>query len=638
MKHLLLFLVLAAVSRPLSAAPIDEAAARDEAARFLSARFYAPGQKNARAVSGALRAVERTSAAYLFTDGARFVLASADDRLPAILGYGSASPGTLPPAMSGMVSAFARILRLIGTAVVPAQYDGPVVQPLLGATVRHQNAPHNGCCPFYTADDGTVSTTRCVVGCVATALEEIISYYRRVVVLRDTLHGWTTPHYVISDVMPGTAVDTRLILHNYDTPAGYTPEAADAVSRLSYYCGMAAHMNWGLSESGAHVSALAEPLRRAFGFGYVHYADSYKYRPADWLEMVRGEICAGRPVLYAGFSSRLHGHAFVLDGIDDAGFFHVNWGVGGDYDGYFRLDVLNAAEPAGTETPEGMVEGYACNQEALFLYPDVVVADLPDTIRRTGRELIVDSVRADLTPAQWRHVPMRMWVRNTADYAVTTPLEIFTNAPTDTAWFEQGDYVALAGVTMAPGKRRALSFYGVIAEMGKRILRISPDDVQVVYEMPLTVHQQSYSRLTFGTPVAVFPKPGEVVVLQPLANAADAGQAGDRITYEIYEQCAGGERRMAHQTCCLLAPGEAVTDTIRFAGLEPGADCVVYVRFPWTIRHELRFTLPEATSVEPVFLPAENRSVEPWYDLSGRRVAVPHRGMYIRGGQKVMVP
>ena len=62
----------------------------------------------------------------------------------------------------------------------------------------------------------------CVVGCVATALEEVISFHRPLVTLQDSLAGWTTAHYTIPTVYAGASVDTRLIRDNYDTPGTYT--------------------------------------------------------------------------------------------------------------------------------------------------------------------------------------------------------------------------------------------------------------------------------------------------------------------------------------------------------------------------------------------------------------------------------
>ena len=99
-------------------------------------------------------------------------------------------------------------------------------------------------------------------------------------------------------------------------------------------------------------------MKRAFGFGYVHYADSYKYRPDDWLSMMRNELRQGRPVFYTGNAMPLNGHAFVVDGLDEDGLFHVNWGTNGDFDGFFRLDILYANEPSYDTTPEGAQAGF----------------------------------------------------------------------------------------------------------------------------------------------------------------------------------------------------------------------------------------------------------------------------------------
>ena len=222
-----------------------------------------------------------------------FVWLSGREDAPLVVGYGMAKQDApLPPALAALRSAAERGTCLEENA---PRYTSETVAPLL-TTVRHQSAPYNNACPYYIDDKGVTSQTRCIVGCVATALEQIITYYRRPVTLRDTLHGWETEHYVIPDVLPGTAVDTRLILDNYDLAPDASPEAIDAVALLSYYCGVAAKMQWGLSSSGAHSRDLAEPMRRAFGYGYVHHIDSYEYDADTWWRIISGEIEAGRPV------------------------------------------------------------------------------------------------------------------------------------------------------------------------------------------------------------------------------------------------------------------------------------------------------------------------------------------------------
>ena len=65
------------------------------------------------------------------------------------------------------------------------------VEPLL-KSVRDQEEPYNLMCPHWTYDDGTVSEERCLSGCVATCIEQIMAYYRYPEALVDTLHGWST--------------------------------------------------------------------------------------------------------------------------------------------------------------------------------------------------------------------------------------------------------------------------------------------------------------------------------------------------------------------------------------------------------------------------------------------------------------
>lgn len=628
MKHLLILLLFPLFPLLATSAPIDP----DAALRRLEAALRPRTARSDAARQWELK--RRTESVYLFADrDGAFAVAAADDRLPALMAYGTRGGEAMPDALEGLLRAWDKGLGgMSANPGTPTAGFEPVA-PLLSA-VRHQLDPYNRHCPRYRSADGTLSPEPCVVGCVATALEEVITFHRRVVTLRDTLHGWSTPHYDIPDILPGESVDTRLILDNYSAPAVFTEEQADAVARLSYWCGVASRMNWGTASSGTRLSRLEEPLRRAFGWGYVHYADSYKYLPEDWLAMLRAEIRAGRPVVYSGFSMHRNGHAFVLDGIDSDGLFHVNWGVDGDYDGYFRIDLLNAAEPAWDTTPDGFRQGFFCNQEALLLHPDPVDATLPDTLCRTGREIVVDSLFVDLPPAAGKCSPVRIYLRNTAPYALTTPLELFTNAPTDTALFEQGDYIALGGITLEAGEQRMLCLMPQFRKTGQRVLRLSPDDVHLIHETPLYVANEKGALLSFDIPVLRFPSPGEVAVEQTIRNAGNAGRAGWKVTYELFEGTPRPDHNgTAHADYCLLPPDGEETDSVVFRGLKPETDYTLLVRYPWEPQHTVRFTLPSATGI-PAPTASDDTPVS-YFDLSGRRLpAPPRKGLYIRRSGK----
>ena len=625
-----LFLIVFFSATILSAQRISEEAARDFATNFLCL-------PTARGAVSTLLRTATLPAGHVFSTPDAFVVVGGDDEAPVALGYGTkeADATTPPPALSALLH---NATPRTSQAEIFLQ-SGTPTGPLL-TMVRHQKAPYNAACPRYTYDDGTVSDERCVVGCVATALEEILTYYRREIVLQDTLHGWETPHYAVADVLPGAKVDTRLILDNYDTQAA-SPEALDAVARLSLYCGMAAQMNWGIAESGANVYRLEVPLKRAFGYGFVHYADSYKYAPTEWVKMIAQEVRAGRPVLYAGYTQFIQGHAFVIDGIDSEGFFHVNWGYGGAYDGYFRLDVLAFYEDEEGKRDTEAAQGFFCNQEALLLHPDTIEVCLPDTLVRTGTEVVVDSMYLLKTPQEGKFTPIALHLRNTSDATLTTPFELFTNAPTDTLMFEQADYIALTGVTLAAGESRKVVVDAKFTETGKRQLRISPDDVLVLKTLDVEVIPNARHMLTHTISTPTFPTPEEVCFEVTIRNGTAAqARAGILQCYFIDEGTTCRDYTGAYQQSHViyLEPGEEHTDTVTFRQLKPATTYTFKAKYDWHDVGIITFTTPSATGIEALQQPTHSR--HEWHSLDGKKLpSTPNSpGIYIHNGKKRVLP
>ena len=626
--RLTLFLLSLLGITALSAQRISESVARDFAADYLRV-------PTARGVGCALQCAATLPAGYVFTSPDAFVVVGGEDDAPVALGYGTRGSDSkaLPPALTAL-------LHHARSGAWQAEIflqPGTPVGPLL-TTIRHQEAPYNAACPYYIYDDGTVSEERCVVGCVATALEEILTYYQREIVLQDTLHGWKTDHYEIADVLPGTRVDTHLILNDYDTEAA-TPEAIDAVARLSLYCGMAAQMNWGLKESGTSVYRLVEPLKRAFGCGFVHYADSYQYAPAEWVKMIAREVRAGRPVLYAGYTQFIEGHAFVIDGVDAEGLFHVNWGYGGCYDGYFRLDVLAFYEDYEGKRDTQAAQGFFCNQEALLLHPDAITPELPDTLSRTGLEVAVDSIYPLEPPRTGMFTPVAVCVRNTSDATLTTPFELFTNTPTDTLLFEQGNYIALTGVTLSPGEARTLVVDAQFSGTGNQLLRISPDDIQVLATTEVEILPYVRPLLSYTVSAPAFPTPDAVQFTVTAQNSSAAqGRAGvlQQVFLDEGPECRDYTGAYQQSHVLYLNPGEERTDTVTFRNLKPNTTYSFKVRYKWTVVHEITFTTPSVDGISP---PSTEAQDEGWYLLDGRRLQ--HRptapGIYIHNRKRIRV-
>jgi len=618
----LLFILCACLQT--AAQPIDETTARERATALLGSRTRAASDKEA---APRWHLAARNEASFLFADGnGAFVLTAADNRLPAVLGYGERCAAATPPALKELMGQYARLLQ-----AEPAGQEGDTFEPIapLLTTVRHQKAPYNNECPRYVAD-GTTSEERCVTGCVATALEQVLTYHRRTYTLHDTLHGWKTDHYAVPDVLPGESVDSRLIQDDYAAPC--TKAQIEAVARLSFWLGLAARMNWGLSESGASSRCCIEPLQQAFGLGYVFYADSYHYAPQDWTDMLQAELRAGRPVYYAANTMRLGGHAFVLDGLDEKGLYHVNWGYDGNFDGYFDLRVLYSGEPAYDRTPAGCEHGFICNHEAIFLHPDALDVSHPDTLRRTGQEIEVKHFRLEETPMLTAYTPATITLHNQADYALTTPFELFTNLPADTAFFEQGDYVALLGTTLGPDEEKTFRLHLRFDEGGHRILRLSADDVHYVTLDTIDIAPYAYVELQFSAP-AMEQQADGVQFVSCIRNPSHTARAGKIVTYQLYPTDDPRFDIRSHAHYFYLAPDEEMHDTVRFVGLEAGRRYELVVRCPWPIVQRLSFTFTPSTGLTVPVCTAP----EKWFGIDGRPVTRPQQpGIYIRGRKKIL--
>ena len=516
------------------------------------------------------------------------------------------------------------------------------VEPLL-PSIRAQEEPYNLYCPYYKFDDGSVNPTRCLSGCVATSLEQILAYYRYPEALLDTLHGWDNGHYALDDLLPGTRFDWDNYLTDYRQ--GWTQAQGEAIALTTLAAGMAVHMNYGPHSSGANTFNAVEPLRRAFGYGMVRYFDRVLYTPGRWHAMLQHELTHGRPIAYVGHNMEMNGHAFNIDGIDTNGFYHLNWGYDGYYDGWYDLDWLNPWEPVDT-LRDGMAEGFFCNQGALFMHPssDAKVLEV-DSLDLDHLGIQLKSVSLLRQPDTQGFAAADFHFVNLGQDTVTYTYEVMSYLPTDTAIFYQADYVGLAAITLAPSEERTQRLYLKFAEPGSRILGISHDDVTIPFTMPVEVIRGAAAKVEWGT-VGV-----EVVPLSSAADGADAvryaatfsvpvsnvssGYASRLVTFCLYPD--GGENEdLRHYHVMELPAGESEVLKVTFKDLLPDTPYHFLVRYPWPIQAQTDFRTPSLTDVHAV--EADAAKAHPRYDLSGRRQTTTRRGLYIQDGRVKMQP
>lgn len=208
-------------------------------------------------------------------------------------------------------------------------------------TCWNQGTPFNNLCPQI---NGSAAPT----GCIATAMAQIMKYYQYPATSKGTgIYSVTT--YKDKDDKKGTTKwHKRDLGHTYQWTAMQSSygilseDENDAVATLMADAGAASQMNYSAAASGTIEWYAAKGFAENFRYDSlaINCLQRDFYTDAEWMEIVRKEMEAKQPVLYCGSDANEGGHAFLLDGIQDDGKVHVNWGWGKSGDGWFDIDVL----------------------------------------------------------------------------------------------------------------------------------------------------------------------------------------------------------------------------------------------------------------------------------------------------------
>lgn len=275
-----------------------------------------------------------------------YAIISNDDRFPAVLAYSDSQYDedafVENSGLKWWRNSIKSVLRSnkgknIEKLIEPGENVDKNVAPLLTCTWAQDN-------PFYKfcpVDNGQNT----LVGCVATAMAQIM-YYNR---YPEKGQGKRTIYYPYND-KSGTpyTVDFSESTYDWDNMIDsyhgeFNDAQATAVATLSYNCGVACNMQYGVNSSGAYIKDAADGLVKYFGYpSSVSCLARDDYSLSDWMNLVFTELSNGLPILYGGSDpNNGYGHAFVLDGYDNAGRVHVNWGWDGRDNGYYDISLLN---------------------------------------------------------------------------------------------------------------------------------------------------------------------------------------------------------------------------------------------------------------------------------------------------------
>lgn len=371
MKKSYLLLLMLFVSIVAMGGPVTPDEARQKITKFMNPRrANAISESSLQLVATSHYQVQKETMAasyYVFNvgEGQGFVIAGADDRVPAVLGYssnGKFDPQNMPENMKAWLEGYDDQMAYLNEhpeAAAPQKtVSGGSISPLLQSEWNQGN-PYNLLCP---EDGGQHSVT----GCVATAMAQVMYFHQWPKQTVAEIPGYTSKDkgFVLPAIPAGKSIDWENMVPKYT--GSETDAQKQAVAELMLLCGTAVQMNYSASSSAANTSYVADAWVNYLDYDAATiYEDRSNYRQAAWNQKVYDELAAGRPVLYAGQSSG-GGHAFVIDGYDGDDYFHVNWGWGGwCNDGSFLLSILDSGSNSGIGASSS-TDGYSYDQCAIF--------------------------------------------------------------------------------------------------------------------------------------------------------------------------------------------------------------------------------------------------------------------------------
>lgn len=323
-----------------------------------------------------------------------WVIIAADDRVTPILGYsdkGKFTVDDMPDNVSWWMDGVAKVIDNVRDLDMEASDEvrkaWSKVQDRLLTTSDNsitipsalwdQLEPYNDFCPIVAGD-----INRSVTGCVATAMAIIMRHNRWPAQGTGVIAGYKT--YSTETYIPSDPVGD----HTYNwnnmpltdakkAESGWTQAQKRQVAQLMYDCGVSVGMDYMYEGSSASSDYIAYALQT-----YFSYSDKSmqvlraSYTEDEWLSIIRNEIDAGRLVLYCG-NGDAGGHAFVCDGYKtDEKKLRINWGWGGEFNGFFALN-LPATEEFSFDEFQAAIIGIAPNTadvihsgvEQLIQYP-----------------------------------------------------------------------------------------------------------------------------------------------------------------------------------------------------------------------------------------------------------------------------
>ena len=266
-----------------------------------------------------------------------FVVISRDNTFPAILGMSDSriDDNNLPDGFRWWLVEVSRSMRerLETGNWYSRTRSAMAVKPLI-ETRWNQVTPYNLKCP-------KISEKNCPTGCVATAAAQIMKYFNY------PAQGKGIGIYQIDGQAEtgeiNSIYDWGNMKNTYSKALKELTAETEAVATLMFDAGVSSGMNYSDKGSASSLIQCAQGFVDHFEYDSLslQFMSRLFYNETEWKGTMIEELVNKRPILYSGNpEDQSTGHAFIFDGIDDDGLVHVNWGWGGNCDGYFDIFIL----------------------------------------------------------------------------------------------------------------------------------------------------------------------------------------------------------------------------------------------------------------------------------------------------------
>jgi hypothetical protein len=300
-----------------------------------------------------------------------FVIVSADDAVPPVLAYsfeGSFSQENRPPQYINWMEGYAKQIdqsinhsensydfhaawqQLSADNSDNLDYSPLTDVPPLEISTWDQGTYYNLLCPLDAAGPGG----RVWAGCVATAMSQVMYYYR-----------WPQTgvgsHCYVPNGYPQQCADFGNTTYKWDEMVNACGFRDTAMATLIWHAGISVNMMYSPTGSGAYSEDALTAMINTFRYSPNAHLVARDGMPTDqYTSILRDNLDHKRVMYYDGYGTG--GHAFNMDGYQGTDYFHFNWGWSGSCNGYYYLNNLNPGGDDFTNGQRAMVE----------LYPDTV--------------------------------------------------------------------------------------------------------------------------------------------------------------------------------------------------------------------------------------------------------------------------